>query len=251
MIVKNFDCMSNAKDIRSFLSSRLNCKANNNSKIRLALFLHHFVSQYVLYLLGLFQGFEARGTEIRGRQGALDNIKSVILDYRFPYDISVNYKNFNYNEQLFGKRWPEYGIAYGAFFNKTEDSVNEDRRRRRSVPEREVNWEDFLRIIRTRGSSNANASKFFKPDHFRNIDKAQLEDEKENMGYPQHIADVRQKRQTSEIDCINRRFSKIYLFRKSCKKVVVFFKRNKHQNTCTVFHSFNYFFVSFFFQKRC
>ena len=207
-----------------------------------ALFLHHIYSQYALDLFRLFQGFEVRGTEIRGRQGALDNIKSVILNYSLPYDISLNYKNFNFNEQLFGKREPVYGIVYGTLSNNTEDSVTENRRRRRSISGRDMNWEDFLRIIRKRESSHG------KPDNFWNNDKTQLENEKENMDYPQHIADVRQKRQTSEIDCISRWFGEIYLFENHVKIFGLFLKEPSMKRYTQ--YSIISLFLLVFFQKK-
>ena len=74
------------------------------------------------------QGFEAHGTEIRGRHDALDNIISVIENGWLPYDIHVNRKDFNFNEQLFGKSESEY-LAGDWFSDDPGNNVMEAHRR--------------------------------------------------------------------------------------------------------------------------
>ena len=44
----------------------------------------------------------ARGTEIRGRHDALENLESVIEDQDLPFSTSLNSKNINPNQILFG-----------------------------------------------------------------------------------------------------------------------------------------------------
>ena len=55
----------------------------------------------------MFQGFEARGTEIRGRRDALKNLEKVVEDQALPYSNSLNNKKINFNDKLFGEARPQ------------------------------------------------------------------------------------------------------------------------------------------------
>ena len=57
----------------------------------------------------MFQGFEARGTEIRGRRDALKNLEKVVEDQALPYSSSLNNKKINFNDKLFGEVRPQSG----------------------------------------------------------------------------------------------------------------------------------------------
>ena len=57
----------------------------------------------------MFQGFEARGTEIRGRRDALKNLEKVVDDQALPYSNSLNNKKINFNDKLFGEVRPQSG----------------------------------------------------------------------------------------------------------------------------------------------
>ena len=154
----------------------------------------------------MFQGFEARGTEIRGRQDALDNIISVIENGWLPYDIHVNRKDFNFNEQLFGKSEPEY-LAGDWFSDDPGNNVTEARRRRRSVHGKGWNYEDFWMMIRSPGSSHGDRSRLRKHGHDY---KRHVEDVNRNLNYDRwYVASVRRKRQAT--DCTSRWLSKILL----------------------------------------
>ena len=154
----------------------------------------------------MFQGFEARGTEIRGRQDALDNIISVIENGWLPYDIHVNRKDFNFNEQLFDKSEPEY-LAGDWFSDDPGNNVTEARRRRRSIHGKGRNYEDFRMMIMNSGSSDADHSRLRKHGHDF---KRHVDDVKRNLDYDRwNIANVRRKRQAT--DCTSRWFSKILL----------------------------------------
>ena len=56
----------------------------------------------IIELFSFFQGFEARGTEIRGRKDALENLEAVAEDEDLPYSNSLNNQKFK-NEKLFGE----------------------------------------------------------------------------------------------------------------------------------------------------
>ena len=152
----------------------------------------------------MFQGFEARGTEIRGRQGALDNIKSVINDYWLPYDIFLNRKDFNYNEQLFPRPEPQRVTEDGGF----SDGVRDGRRRRRSIRGTDA-WfpgdpgDQVTEERRRRRSVHGRDAEYLE-------DSRMFENEKDHVDYDRrNIDNVRRKRQISKYPCA---ISKIYLF---------------------------------------
>ena len=156
----------------------------------------HKNHENIIDFFHIFQGFEARGTEIRGRQRALDNLASEANNYSSPYSIVLQDKNFNYNTKLFGKPPSVYDTRI--------------QRRKRNVKSTLTEFEKAIR------KEEPPIKKSNSSENYRN-DNAKSEDDRDfrkHDNFADDIQHTRYKRQTQHSVCKNRWFGKFNSRRK-------------------------------------